>query len=36
MKTESRFFNCCVMVGHDVLLEATGGSRHKSGGEPLF
>jgi len=35
MKIESRFVYFSVMVGHDVLLKATSGPRHKKGWEPL-
>jgi len=36
MKTESRFFYCIVMVGHNVLLKVTSGPRHEKGWKPLF
>jgi len=32
---QSSVFYCSVMVGHDVLLKATSGPRHKKGWEPL-
>jgi len=35
MKTERTFFYCSVVVGHDVLVKATSGPRHKQGWEPL-
>jgi len=35
MKTESRFFYSSIMVGHDILLKATSGPRHKKGWESL-
>jgi len=30
-ETESRFFYCSVMVGHDILLKATSGPRPEKG-----
>jgi len=35
MKSESRFFYCSLMVGHEILLKATRGPRHEKGWKPL-
>jgi len=35
MKTENSFVYFSLMVGHDVLLKAASGTRHKKGWEPL-